>query len=196
MGNDYPEPRIQHPPWRGVIALAPLQLDPSIMDAVGGVLNRYGLKTSSWLHISLRLLLQDRHLEQAAGFLGEMAKEYPPFTIQISGAACFPSSSVVYLRVRADPEMLRMRREIFLRQGWPGILAGLRNLTWIPHITIAYKVDQIGWDVAHELNKIVSGNHALVNTIVLRNWQDQDRCFDLGTGSESCISLVLPEDGG
>ncbi len=189
--QEYPQ---KNRPWRGVIALAPLGLDERLVVSVNDTLAKYGLKATAWFHMSLRLLLLERHLEETGRFLPEVAANYPPFLLHIEGAAFFPSSGVVYLKVRPDIVLKDMRKEIFLRQGWPAPLAWLRNLNWIPHISAAYQAGEKGWTIAHELDGIAGGQQAVVERITLRNWRDQDRCFELGSGEESCVPLVLPEE--
>lgn len=176
--------------WRGVIALAPIALDAALTARVGDLLAKNGLRATEWFHVSLRLLLMERQLGEAAGFLPEIAARQPAFKIRATGAAFFPSAGALILKVQPAMVLKKLRREILLRQGWPGALAWLRNLTWIPHISAAYGVGEDGWALAHELAAIAQGQEALVEQITLRNWRDQDRCYRLGSGEESCAPLV------
>lgn len=176
--------------WRGVIALSPVMLDAGVMTRVEELLASNGLKTASWLHVSLRLLLLERHLEAAAGFLPVIAARQPGLKIRVSGSAFFPSAGALILKVQPVSRLKKLRFEILLRQGWPAALAWLRNLTWIPHISAAYEVGENGWALAHQLAAIAQGQETLVEQIVLRNWRDQDRCYRLGSGEESCAPPV------
>ncbi|MCC6148396.1 MAG: 2'-5' RNA ligase family protein [Anaerolineaceae bacterium] len=178
--------------WRGVIALAPIRLELAAAEQIQAVLAKNGLKVSAWFHVSLRLLLLERHLEEALDFLPEIAARHMPFKIRVEGAAFFPAAGVLYLRAQPVETLKGLRREIFLRQGWPRVLVWLRNRTWIPHVSAAYQVGANGWAIARELAAAVHGQEALVEQITLRNWLDEDRCFQLGTGEESCMPLTLP----
>ncbi|NPV78054.1 MAG: hypothetical protein HPY59_16970 [Anaerolineae bacterium] len=176
--------------WRGVIALAPITLDAAVTTRVEELLTKNGLKVTKWYHVSLRLLSLERQLEEAAGFLPEIAARQPAFKIRVTGTAFFPSAGALTLKVQPATVLKGLRREILLRQRWPGALAWLRNLTWIPHISAAYEVGENGWALAHELAAIAQGQEALVEQITLRNWRDQDRCYRLGSGEESCVPLM------
>lgn len=131
--------------WRGVIALAPVALDAALMVRVEELLAKNGLKVTEWFHASLRLLLLERQLEEAAYFLPKIAARQPPFKIRVTGTAFFPSAGALILKVQPSAILRKLRREILLQQGWPDVLVWLRNLTWIPHISAAYGVGENGW---------------------------------------------------
>lgn len=169
-------------PWRGVIALAPVVPAPEILQTIQEILELYDLQSNFWFHISLRLLAEDRQLVRAARYLPEIAAHQSPFGLRVSGAAFFSSNDVVYLKVAPEEILKNLRRQIFLRQGWPEALIWLRNLTWIPHLSVAYQVGERGWEVARQLSDRLSGQEIGVDTITLRNRSNQDWLYKLGTG--------------
>ena len=122
-----------------MVALAPLDLAPTLQQQVFDTLKRNNVPPLTWPHITLFQFPDTFSVPEIDRATTKIAANISPFQLEIDGAATFNNKKVAYLRVKKSRRLSQLRRQIIRIATRNPLETMILDWLWTPHITIAYQ---------------------------------------------------------